>query len=69
MRSAGGDLMTSPDKSRHEANVALGDAESLRRLRERTQETITCPAGSTPLVDPDIPPVGPEDLGGRQSAS
>jgi hypothetical protein len=28
-------VMTSPDKSRHEANVPLGGAESLRRLGGR----------------------------------
>ena len=42
--------------SRLEATVPLGDAESLERLRERTDETVTRPAGSTALVDGDIPP-------------
>jgi hypothetical protein len=42
--------------SRLEATIPLGDAESLERLRERTEETVTRPAGSTALVDGDIPP-------------
>jgi hypothetical protein len=41
--------------SRLEATVPLGDAESLQRLRERTEESVTRPAGSTALVDADIP--------------
>jgi len=43
---------------RLEATVPLGDAESLQRLRERTEDSVTRPAGSTALVDADIPPVG-----------
>ena len=49
--------------SRLEATVPLGDAESLERLRERTEDTVTRPAGSTALVDADIPPGGPADPG------
>jgi len=41
---------------RLEATVPLGDAESLQRLRERTDATETRPAGSTALVDAKIPP-------------
>ena len=41
--------------SRLEATVPLGDAESLTRLRERTENTVTWPTGSTVLVDADIP--------------
>jgi hypothetical protein len=44
--------------SRLEATVPLGDAESLERLRERTEDTVTRPAGSTALVDADLPPAG-----------
>jgi hypothetical protein len=44
--------------SRLEATIPLGDAESLARLRERTTDSITRPAGSTALVDADIPPAG-----------
>lgn len=39
------------------ATVPLGDTESLWRLRERTEDAHTRPAGSTALVDADIPPV------------
>ena len=56
-----------------EAAVPLGDAESLERLRDRTDETVTRPAGSTVLVDGDIPPARPagpgEGPGGEASAS
>ena len=45
--------------SRLEATLPLGDAESLERLRERTQDTVSRPAGSTTLVDADIPPAEP----------
>jgi hypothetical protein len=53
---------------RLEATVSLGDTESLERLRERTDETVTRPAGSTALVDAKIPPArnerpGPEPAG------
>jgi hypothetical protein len=49
------DLPEVQDGSRLEATVPLGDTESLDRLRERTDETVTRPAGSTALVDGDIP--------------
>jgi len=49
--------------SRLEATVPLGDAESLQRLRERTEDTVTRPAGSTVLVDADIPPARPGGTG------
>jgi hypothetical protein len=58
--------------SRLEATVPLGDAESLQRLRERTKDTVTRPAGSTALVDADIPPVSRaesgQEPGGEESA-
>jgi uncharacterized phage protein gp47/JayE len=53
--------------ARLEAAIPLGDGESLERLRERTEDTVTRPAGSTALVDADIPSAsqpGP----GRRSA-
>ena len=50
--------------SRLEATVPLGDAGWLQRLRERTEDTVTRPAGSTVLVDADIPPGGPADRPG-----
>ena len=40
--------------ARLEATVPLGDAEALQRLRERANDTVTRPAGSTALVDADI---------------
>ena len=66
------DLPEVQASSRLEATIPLGDAESLERLRERTVDTITRPAGSTALVDADIPPGGPaasgQDPGGQASA-
>jgi hypothetical protein len=56
--------------SRLEATVPLGDAESLQRLRERTEDTVTRPAGSTALVNADYRPAGPgQEPGGQASAS
>jgi hypothetical protein len=52
------DLPEVQDRSRLEATIPLGDAESLMRLQERTDETVTRPAGSTALVDGDIPHPG-----------
>jgi hypothetical protein len=43
------------ESSRLEATVPLGDSETLDRLRERTEETTTRPAGSTALVDATVP--------------
>jgi hypothetical protein len=49
------DLPEVQDSDRLEASVPLGDSEALDRLRERTEETETRPAGSTALVDGTIP--------------
>jgi hypothetical protein len=52
-------VMDSPEvqaSERLEATIGLGDGESLQRLRERTEDTVTRAAGSTALVDADIPP-------------
>ena len=58
--------------TRLEATVPLGDAESLQRLRERTEDSVTRPAGSTVLVDADLPPAGrapsSQEPGGQASA-
>jgi hypothetical protein len=62
------DLPEVQASSRLEATVPLGDADSLQRLRERTQDPVTRPAGSTALLDADIPPAGQEP-GGPASAS
>ena len=53
------DLPEVQASSRLEATVPLGDAESLGRLRERTEDTVTRPAGSTVLLDATIPPHSP----------
>ena len=42
--------------TRLEATVPLGDGELLERLRERTEDAVTRPAGSTALLDANIPP-------------
>lgn len=67
------DLPEVQASSRLEATVPLGDAESLERLRERTDETVTRSAGSTALVDADIPPASHDEPGqepdGKASAS
>jgi uncharacterized phage protein gp47/JayE len=46
-----------------EATVPLGDGESLERLRERTEDSTTRPAGSTALVDAKIPSDGEPESG------
>jgi hypothetical protein len=38
-----------------EATVPLGDAESLQRLRERTDNMTTRAAGASALIDADLP--------------
>jgi hypothetical protein len=56
------DLPEVREGDRLEASVPLGDSEALDRLRERTEQTETRPAGSTALVDGTIPgrPDGPD---------
>jgi hypothetical protein len=66
------DLPEVQNSSRMEATVPLGDAESLERLRDRTDETVTRPAGSTALVDGDIPPArhtGPSEEPGSETST
>ena len=41
---------------RLEATVPRGDGEFLERLRQRTTDAVTRPAGSTVLLDAAIPP-------------
>ena len=55
------DLPEVQASSRLEATVPLGDTESLERLRERTEDAVTRPAGSTALLDADIPDAGIPD--------
>jgi hypothetical protein len=52
------DLPEVQASERLKATVPLGDGESLERLRERTDDTTTRPAGSTALVDAKIPSDG-----------
>jgi hypothetical protein len=49
------DLPEVQASNRLEATIPLGDSETLGRLRERTEETTSRPAGSTALVDASIP--------------
>ena len=63
------DLPEVQASSRLEATIPLGDAGSLQRLRERTQDAVTRPAGSTALVDADIPPGPGQEPGGQAPAS
>jgi len=50
------DLPEVQASARLEATVPLGDTELLERLRQRTHNAVTRPAGCTALVDADIPP-------------
>jgi hypothetical protein len=52
------DLPEVQHSARLKAAVPLGDTESLWRLRERTDDAVTRAAGSTALVDANIPPDG-----------
>ena len=49
------DLPEVQASARLQAAVPLGDSESLERLRERTEDTVTRPAGSTALLDANVP--------------
>ena len=49
------DLPQVQQSERMEAAAPLGDSESLERLRERTEDSTTRPAGSTALLDGKIP--------------
>ena len=50
------DLPEVRGSSRLEAAVPLGDSETLGRLRERSDNATTRYAGSSALLDADIPP-------------
>jgi hypothetical protein len=54
------DLPEVQESERLEAAAPLGDSESLARLRERTEDSTTRPAGATALVDARIPAARPE---------
>jgi uncharacterized phage protein gp47/JayE len=49
------DLPEVQASTRLEATIPVGDGESLERLRERTQDAVTRQAGSTTLLDANIP--------------
>jgi len=57
------DLPEVQECTRLEATVPLGDAELLERLRERTVDAVTRPAGSTALLDASLPPARPRAAG------
>ncbi len=51
-------VMDTPEvqaSTRLEATIPLGDGELLERLRQRTTDAVTRPAGSTTLLDANIP--------------
>jgi hypothetical protein len=60
------DLPEVQASARLQAAVPIGDSESLERLRERTEETVTRPAGSTALVEAVIPAEGKSGDGGQE---
>ena len=49
------DLPEVQASTRLEATIPLGDGEMLERLRQRTPDAVTRPAGSTALLDANIP--------------
>jgi hypothetical protein len=58
------DLPEVQASTRLEATVPLGDSEALDRLRERTDDAVTRPAGSTALLDANLPAdTGPAETG------
>jgi hypothetical protein len=57
------DLPEVQASTRLEATVPLGDGEALERLRERTEDAVTRPAGSTALLDANIPSCGRRQAG------
>ena len=61
------DLPEVQESSRLEAALPLGDSETLGRLRERSENATTRPAGVSALLDADIPP-GPPDQDAGQDA-
>jgi hypothetical protein len=61
------DLPEVQASARLEAAVPIGDGESLERLRQRTEESATRPAGSTALVDAVIPAEDHPEDDGQQS--
>jgi hypothetical protein len=52
------DLPEVKASDRVEASVPFGDAESVERLRERTDDAVLRAAGGTTLLDANLPPDG-----------
>ena len=52
------------ESDRMEATVPLGDAESIERLRERTDDAVLRAAGGTTLLDANLPPAGGQQAAG-----
>ncbi len=57
------DLPDVQDSDRLEAALPLGDAETLARLRERSENSTTRAAGASALLDADIPGADIPDAG------
>jgi hypothetical protein len=55
------DLPEVQASTRLEATVPIGDGEALERLRQRTNDAVTRPAGSTALLDASVPSDRPPD--------
>jgi hypothetical protein len=55
------DLPEVQESSRLEAALPIGDSETLGRLRERSENSTTRPAGSSALLDADIPPASGQE--------
>jgi hypothetical protein len=62
------DLPEVQASARLEAAVPLGDTGLLERLRQRTRDTVTRPAGCAALLDADIPRPAGQQHGGGTSA-
>jgi hypothetical protein len=62
------DLPAVQESSRLQAALPLGDSETLGRLRERSENSTTRPAGVSALLDADIPPGTPDQDTGRDAS-
>ena len=63
------DLPEVKASERVEATVPLGDAESVGRLRERTDDVVLRAAGGTTLLDANLPPDDGHQAAGNDTAS
>jgi hypothetical protein len=61
------DLPDVRDSAHLEATLPAGDSESLQRLRERTEDMSTRSAGSSALVEADLPHELPAGADGTQT--